>query len=162
MSLERIIITFERNGDLRGASSTDFDGLPVHLVPEELEKKITTLNASAVARVIVADDEIATLRTEKEQEIASKEQEILSLTTQKDEVIALLTTEKDRVKSVLVVIESAIADPDIPDEATLQIAKAEIEKSKLTEKEKEAIILRAEIKEREDKLAAITAEPIRP
>ena len=59
MALERIIIAFRANGNLRGISAQDFDGHPRPLTPAELNAIIPTINAAAVARLLEVDDEIA-------------------------------------------------------------------------------------------------------
>ena len=59
MALERIVITFRPNGNLRGISSQDFDGNPLPMTPAELTAIIPTINAAAVSRLIVVDDEVA-------------------------------------------------------------------------------------------------------
>lgn len=48
---ERIIITFEKDGSFRGASATDFDGLPQALDAEALATVLPDLNTAALARV---------------------------------------------------------------------------------------------------------------
>ena len=51
MALERIIITFEKSGEFRGASATDYDGLPTHLDQSALTAIIPELNAAAMAKL---------------------------------------------------------------------------------------------------------------
>lgn len=50
MALERIIITFEKDGSYRGSSATDFDGLPAHLEHADLEALCPCINAAAMIK----------------------------------------------------------------------------------------------------------------
>lgn len=61
--MERIIATFNKDGTFRGASLTDFDGLPKALDIEALDKVLPVLNASALARVTELE---ATIKADKE------------------------------------------------------------------------------------------------
>lgn len=49
--MERIIITFHRDGTFRGASAQDWDGMPVPLNSEQLAALVPDLNAAALARI---------------------------------------------------------------------------------------------------------------
>ena len=138
MPLERIIITFEKSGEFRGASATDFDGLPAHLDATELGKKITKLNAAAVARLVVVDAEITAKESEKLAAIAAKDSE-------KEAAIQAVRDKAEAAESALTAIESAIANPDVDDAATLEIAKAEVVKSKLSKRQKEKAAIQAQI-----------------
>ena len=58
-TLERIIITFEQDGTFRGASATDFGGLPVHLEESDLAAVLPSLNTAALAKLETIEAEHA-------------------------------------------------------------------------------------------------------
>jgi len=55
MATERIIITFKKNGTLRGISAQGFDGLPVPVAVADLITLAPTINTAALAKA--ADNE---------------------------------------------------------------------------------------------------------
>lgn len=64
--MERIIITFEQDGAFRGASVTDFDGLPKPLDQSGLSDIFPAINEAALARVATLEEELAAITPEKE------------------------------------------------------------------------------------------------
>ena len=57
--MERIIITFQGDGTFRGASLTDFEGLPVPVDESRLGELVPGINQAAIARVAELEDELA-------------------------------------------------------------------------------------------------------
>lgn len=68
MSLERIVITFDPDGTLRGISSQDFDGLPHSLTEVELKVLGATIDSGTVARITAFEQEKATAVAAREAE----------------------------------------------------------------------------------------------
>jgi len=61
--MERIVITFQKDGTFRGASITDFEGLPVPVDQSRLEKLVPGINQTAIARVTELAGELAKVMT---------------------------------------------------------------------------------------------------
>lgn len=61
--MERIIITFHSDGTFRGASLTDFEGLPVPVDQSQLGELVPGINQAAIARVAELADELAKVMT---------------------------------------------------------------------------------------------------
>lgn len=61
--MERIIITFQKDGTFRGASITDFEGLPVPVDESRLEELVPGINQAAIARVTELAGELAKVMT---------------------------------------------------------------------------------------------------
>ena len=57
--MERIVITFQTDGTFRGASVTDFGGLPKPIDQAGLGELVPQINATALARVEKLEAEIA-------------------------------------------------------------------------------------------------------
>lgn len=57
--MERIVITFHGDGTFRGASITDFEGLPVPVDQSRLEELVPGINQTAIARVAELESELA-------------------------------------------------------------------------------------------------------
>lgn len=57
--MERIVITFHKDGTFRGASLTDFEGLPLPVDQSRLGELVPEINQSAIARVTQLEDELA-------------------------------------------------------------------------------------------------------
>lgn len=90
--MERIIITFEQDGAFRGASVTDFDGMPKALHESGLADIFPSINQAALSRVATLEEELAGITPEKE-----------SLQTELDTAlarIAELEARKPRVQGV--------------------------------------------------------------
>jgi hypothetical protein len=64
--MERIVITFQQDGTLRGASVTDFAGQPKPLDEAALTTLFPTVNASALSRVTTLEEELSAMTTAKE------------------------------------------------------------------------------------------------
>jgi len=64
--MERIVITFQKDGTFRGASVTDFAGQPKPLDEAALNALFSNVNASALSRVTTLEAEKATLEAAKE------------------------------------------------------------------------------------------------
>lgn len=64
--MERIVITFEQDGTLRGSSVTDFAGQPKPLDEAALNALFPAINASSLARVTTLEGDLATITTAKE------------------------------------------------------------------------------------------------
>jgi|DEB0MinimDraft_6_1074348.scaffolds.fasta_scaffold03993_4 Asp-tRNA(Asn)/Glu-tRNA(Gln) amidotransferase C subunit len=61
--MERIVITFQKDGTFRGASITDFEGLPVPVDQSRLEELVPGINQTAIARVTELAGELAKVMT---------------------------------------------------------------------------------------------------
>lgn len=61
--MERIVITFHGDGTFRGASLTDFEGLPVPVDESRLEELVPGINQAAIARVTELAGELAKVMT---------------------------------------------------------------------------------------------------
>lgn len=57
--MERIVITFHPDGTFRGASLTDFEGLPVPIDQSRLVELVPGINQAAIARVAELESELA-------------------------------------------------------------------------------------------------------
>lgn len=57
--MERIVITFHGDGTFRGASITDFEGLPVPVDQSRLGELVPGINQAAIARVAELESELA-------------------------------------------------------------------------------------------------------
>lgn len=57
--MERIVITFHPDGTFRGASLTDFEGLPVPVDQSRLGELVPGINQAAIARVAELESELA-------------------------------------------------------------------------------------------------------
>lgn len=73
MALERIIITFEQDGSFRGASATDFGGLPVDLTHVDLAKIIPDLNTAALSKADAMEAEKAVIEKQATDLLAYKD-----------------------------------------------------------------------------------------
>lgn len=70
--MERIIITFSADGTFRGASVTDFNGLPAPLDEAALNKIAPAIGATAIANydaVVAERDSLIQLKTTMEQTV---------------------------------------------------------------------------------------------
>jgi len=61
--MERIVITFQKDGTFRGALITDFEGLPVPVDQSRLEELVPGINQTAIARVTELAGELAKVMT---------------------------------------------------------------------------------------------------
>ena len=75
MNIERIIITLNPDGTFRGASATDFGGLPVHLEPEQLEKVAPSINAASLVRIEEAEAALTAAKSEAEAALTAAKSE---------------------------------------------------------------------------------------
>ena len=57
--MERIVLTFHKDGTFRGASLTDFEVLPVPVDQSRLEELVPEINQAAIARVTELEEQIA-------------------------------------------------------------------------------------------------------
>ena len=107
--MERIIITFNKDGSFRGSSAQDFDGQPKPLDEAGLKAVAPSINEAALADIVRLEDthaeSEATLTKERDDLTAQVEtltSERDGLTTERDGLtgqVASLTTERDTVKT---------------------------------------------------------------
>jgi len=119
MSLERIIITFKKNGTLRGVSSTDFDGLPIPLTIEQLTALSGVIDTATIAAlgekdVALLDAKAAKSAAESAKEVAEqKHAELIAVAESEDiEAIKAKTREQKLSKKEreIAEIEKQIAE----------------------------------------------------
>ena len=134
MKTERIIITFNPDGSFRGASATDFGGLPVDLDPARLADVAPMINAAALAS------------------LAAKDAEIAEITKAKDAEIAQLIDFKSRAEAGIAQVVAVIQDPTIDAETTAQTVLAVIAEGTAPEAERERAKIRQQIAELQAKL----------
>jgi len=83
MSLERIIITFEKDGSLRGISSTDFDGLPKALAPADLSAISGIVDSATIASLTTAEASKADAETKLAAVLAAADSDDLATIKEK-------------------------------------------------------------------------------
>lgn len=108
MALERIIITFEQDGTFRGASATDFGGLPVDLTQVDLAKIIPDLNTAALSKADAIEAEKAIVEKQATDLLAYKDAMVSRVTEvlqsgDPEQFAALavdfLTPEQDKIRA---------------------------------------------------------------
>jgi FtsZ-binding cell division protein ZapB len=107
--MERIIITFNKDGSFRGSSAQDFDGQPKPLDEAGLKAVAPAINEAALADIVRLEAEHAEKETDltKERDDLTAQVETLTserdgLTTERDGLtgqVESLTTERDTVKT---------------------------------------------------------------
>jgi FtsZ-binding cell division protein ZapB len=107
--MERIIITFHKDGSFRGSSVQDFDGQPKPLDEAGLKAVAPSINEAALAEIVRLEAEHAekeTALTKERDDLTAQVETLTSerdgLTTERDGLtgqVASLTTERDTVKT---------------------------------------------------------------
>ena len=107
--MERIIITFNKDGSFRGSSAQDFDGQPKPLDEAGLKAVAPAINEAALADIVRLESEHAeteTAHTKERDDLTAQVETLTSerdgLTTERDGLtgqVARLTTERDTVKT---------------------------------------------------------------
>ena len=107
--MERIIITFNKDGSFRGSSVQDFDGSPRPLDEAGLKAVAPAINEAALADIVRLESEHAeteTAHTKERDDLTAQVETLTSerdgLTTERDGLtgqVASLTTERDTVKT---------------------------------------------------------------
>jgi len=83
MSLERIIITFEKDGSLRGISSTDFEGLPKALAAADLAAISGIVDSATIASLTTAEAAKADAETKLAAVLAAADSDDLATVKEK-------------------------------------------------------------------------------
>ena len=107
--MERIIITFNKDGSFRGSSAQDFDGQPKPLDEAGLKAVAPAINEAALADIVRLESEHAekeTAHTTERDDLTAQVETLTSerdgLTTERDGLtgqVASMTTERDTVKT---------------------------------------------------------------
>jgi FtsZ-binding cell division protein ZapB len=107
--MERIIITFNKDGSFRGSSAQDFDGQPKPLDEAGLKAVAPAINEAALADIVRLEAEHAekeTALTKERDDLTAQVETLTSerdgLTTERDGLtgqVESLTTERDTVKT---------------------------------------------------------------
>jgi cell division protein FtsB len=96
--MERIIITFNKDGSFRGSSVQDFDGQPKPLDEAGLKAVAPSINEAALADIVRLEAEHAKERDDLTAQVETLTSERDGLTTERDDLTAqveTLTSERD-------------------------------------------------------------------
>jgi hypothetical protein len=115
--MERIVITFNQDGSFRGASVTDFDGLPKPLDEAGLTAIAPSINTASLAAQAKAESELSEAKTKAEADLKAEQEQAA---TKLSEVNADLSAEKAKVASLeayktamIQKVSSALASNDL-------------------------------------------------
>jgi hypothetical protein len=95
--MERIVITFNQDGSFRGASVTDFDGLPQPLDEAGLAAIAPEINAASLVAQAKAESELSEAKIKAEADLKTEQEQAA---TKLSEVNASLSAEKAKVASL--------------------------------------------------------------